>query len=80
MAQKRTLAHDRRKTRAKVEAEAPLITAREMSRIGRISLALAYEIVREGEVPIIRRGNRAYVRRGDFLRWLEGGGLERGAA
>lgn len=45
-----------------------------------ISRNLAYQLVRDGEIPTLRLGRRIIVPRAAFDRWLDSAGLDDGAA
>lgn len=53
------------------EAEPQLLTVREVARILRIGRDLAYQLAREGKIPVLRLGRRMVVPRQILMRWIE---------
>ena len=52
-------------------AEPLLLTVREAATILRIGKDLAYDLAREGKLPVLRLGRRIVVPRQALLRWIQ---------
>lgn len=53
------------------EADSPLLSVREAAKLLGISKDLAYAMVAENRIPVIRFGKRVLVHRAQLLRWIE---------
>lgn len=48
-----------------------LISAKDIEKITGVSHAMAYSILNSGDIPVFKIGSRKYVKRDDFLKWLD---------
>lgn len=53
------------------DADPQLLTVEEVARILRIGRDLAYQLAREGKIPVLRLGRRMVIPRQTLMRWIE---------
>ena len=51
-------------------SEAPLLTIKDVMRITRLSRTKIYELIRDGEFPVIRIGRSVRIRRETLKSWI----------
>lgn len=53
------------------DAHPQLLTVEEVARLLRIGRDLAYQLAREGKIPVLRLGRRMVIPRQILMRWIE---------